>query len=84
MSKRQIVLSDALAEVGETQVASGRYTDYSAATQDATWHFFPGAPSPFEEYGVTPEEVERPAAKDLERIRRARKTGAPLVTSCAW
>jgi hypothetical protein len=76
MSKRQIVLSDAVAQVVETQVASGRYADFSAAVQDATWHFFVGPPTPFEEYGVTPAEIERSALKDLERIRRGRKTGS--------
>jgi hypothetical protein len=75
MSKRQIVLSDAVAELVETQVASGRYTDFSSALQDAAWHFFVGPPSPFEEYGVTPDEVDRSARKDLEHIRQARKTG---------
>ena len=76
MSKRQIVLSDAVNQVVESQVASGRYTDFSAAIQDAAWHFFVGPPSPFEEYGVMPEEVERSAQKDFERIHRARKAGA--------
>ena len=74
MSKRQVVLSDAVAQMVETQVASGRYADFSSALQDAAWHFFVGPPSPFEEYGVTPEEVERSASKDLERIRHARAT----------
>lgn len=76
MSKRQIVLTDAVAQLVETQVASGRYADFSSALQDAAWHFFVGSPSPFEEYGVTPEQVESSARKDLRHIRRARKTGA--------
>ena len=75
MSRRQIVLSDAAAQLVETQVALGRYADFSSALQDAAWHFFVGPPSPFEEYGVTPEEVERSARKDLERVRHARQTG---------
>ncbi|MBI4323823.1 MAG: hypothetical protein HY674_01005 [Chloroflexi bacterium] len=75
MSKRQILLTDTVVEVVEAQVASGRYADFSAAIQDAAWHFFVGPPSPFEEYGVRPAEVERSAQKDLERIRRARNTG---------
>jgi hypothetical protein len=75
MSKRRIVLTDAVAQVVENQVASGRYADFSSALQDAAWHFFIGPPSPFEEYGVTPEEVEHSAQKDLHRIRHARKTG---------
>ena len=75
MSKGQIVLTDAVVQVVETQVASGRYTDFSSALQDAAWHFFVGPPSPFEEYGVTPEQVERAAQKDLDRIRHTRKSG---------
>ena len=76
MSKRQIVLTDAVVQLVETQVARGRYADFSSAIQDAAWNFFVGPPSPFEEYGVTPDEVERSARKDLERIRHARKAGA--------
>ena len=76
MSKRQIVLTNAVAELIETQVASGRYADFSSAIQDAAWHFFVGPPSPFQEYGVTSAEVERSAQKDLARIRRARESGA--------
>ncbi len=34
-----------------------------------------GPPSPFEEYRVTPEEVERAAERDLAAIRRERKAG---------
>jgi hypothetical protein len=75
MNKRQIILSDAVAQVVATQIASGRYANFSSALQDAAWHFFIGPPSPFEEYGVTPEEVENSAQKDLNRIRRARQTG---------
>jgi hypothetical protein len=43
--------------------------------QNAAWHFFVGLPSPFEEYAVTREEVERSAQKDLAEIRRARRAG---------
>lgn len=75
MSKRQIRLSDAVTVVVENQAASGRYADFSSALQDAAWHFFIGPPSPFDEYGLTPEEVEHSARKDLDRIRHARKTG---------
>jgi len=32
-------------------------------------------PSPFKECGVTPEELELSAQKDLDRIGQARKTG---------
>ena len=74
-SKREIVLSQAVTQIVESQVASGRYADFSSAVQDAAWNFFSGMPSPFEEYQVTPQEVERSARKDRERISRARKQG---------
>ena len=76
MSKRQIILTDEVAQLVETQVASDRYADFSSALQDAAWHFFVRPPSPFEEYGVTPKEVASSAQKDLDLIRYARKTGA--------
>jgi hypothetical protein len=59
----------------KAQVKSGRYKDFSAAVQDAAWNYFYGLPSPFEEYGLTPEEVERAAQRDLAAIRRDRKAG---------
>ena len=59
----------------KAQVKSGRYKDFSAALQDAAWNFFYGLPNPFEEYGVTPEEVERKAQRELVAIRRDRKAG---------
>jgi hypothetical protein len=59
----------------KAQVKSGRYKDFSAALQDAAWNYFFGLPNPFEEYDVTPEEVERAAQRDLAAIRRDRKAG---------
>lgn len=59
----------------DAQVKSGRYKDFSAALQDAAWHYFFGAPSPFSDYGVTPSEVDRAAEHELASIRKDRKTG---------
>jgi hypothetical protein len=56
-------------------VKSGRYKDFSAAIQDAAWHYFVRQPSVFEEYGVKSKEVDRAAARDLAAIRRDRKAG---------
>jgi len=70
-----VTLSEPVSELVRTQVTSGRYKDFSAALQDAAWHYFFGPPSPFEEYGVTPEEVERSAQRDLAAIRKDRKAG---------
>ncbi|MDA1272852.1 MAG: transposase [Verrucomicrobia bacterium] len=64
-----------LSEAVGVQVESGRYKDISAALQDAAWHYFFGSPSLFEEYDVTPDQVERTAQRDLEQIRRDRKAG---------
>ena len=57
------------------QVKNGRFKDFSAAVQEAAWNYFFGPPSPFEEYGVTPEEVERAAQRDLAAIRKDRRAG---------
>jgi hypothetical protein len=57
------------------QVRSGRYKDFSAAIQDAAWHYFVEQPSVFAEYGVTAEEVETAAARDVAAVRRDRKAG---------
>jgi len=58
-----------------TQVRNGRYKDFSAAVQDALWNFFVGPPSPFEEYGVTPDEVQRAYLRTVRGIDRERKVG---------
>ena len=75
MNRHNIALSEPVSEMVKAQVKNGRYKDFSAAMQDAAWNFFLGSPSPFEEYGVTPEEVERVAQRDLTAIRRDRKAG---------
>jgi hypothetical protein len=75
MNRHNITLSEPVSEMVKAQVKNGRYKDFSAALQDAAWHYFYGPPSPFEEYGVTPEEVERAAQRDLAAIRRDRKAG---------
>ena len=68
-------LSEPVSEMVKAQVKNGRYKDFSAALQDAAWNYFYGPPRPFAEYGVTPEEVERAAQRDLASIRRDRKAG---------
>jgi len=75
MKRHSVTLSEPLSEMVRSQVKSGRYKDFSADLQDAAWNFFYGLPSPFEEYGVTPEEVEKAAERDLAAIRKDRKAG---------
>lgn len=75
MRRHNITLSEPLSEMVQAQVKSGRYKDFSAAVQDATWNYFFGPQSPFDEYGVTPDEVERSAQRDLIAIRKERKAG---------
>ena len=58
MKRHNVSLSEPVSETVKTQVKSGRYKDFSAAVQDALWNYFLGSPSPFEQYNVTPEEVE--------------------------
>ena len=75
MNRHNITLSEPVSEIVRAQVKNGRYKDFSAAVQDAAWNFFLGSPSPFEEYGVTPEEVERSYRKTMAEIGRERKAG---------
>jgi len=75
MRRHNITLSEPVSETVKSQVKSGRYKDFSAAIQDAVWNFFLGLPSPFEEYGVTPEEVERSYERTVRQIDQERRAG---------
>ena len=75
VNRHNITLSEPVSEIVKAQVKNGRYKDFSAAVQDAAWNFFLGSPSPFEEFGVTPEEVERSYRRTLAEIERERKAG---------
>jgi len=75
MRRHNITLSEPLSEMVRAQVKSGRFKGFSAAVQEATWNYFVGPPGPFDEYGVTPEEVERAAQRDLAAIRKDRTAG---------
>ena len=75
MRRHNITLSEPVSEMVRAQVKTGRYKDFSAALQDAAWNFFFGPPSPCEEYGVTPKQVERAAQRELTAIREDRKAG---------
>jgi len=72
---KHITLTEPVAAIIDSEIANGRYKDVSAALNDAAWHHFIGVPSPFAEYGVTAEEVERSAQRDVERIKADRKAG---------
>jgi len=75
MRSHHVTLSEPLSRIVDTQVKNGRFKDFSAAVQEAVWNFFVGAASPFEEYKVTPEEVESSAERDLASIKKDRKAG---------
>lgn len=75
VKSKHITLADPVADVIQSQIASGRYKDVSAALNDAAWHHFIGADSPFTEYGVTAEQVERAAQRELAAVRKDRKAG---------
>jgi hypothetical protein len=70
-----ITLSEPLSQVVDTQVKNGRFKDFSAAVQEALWNFFVGSQSPFDEYHVTPGEVEQSAQRELAEIKKDRKRG---------
>jgi transcriptional regulator of met regulon len=73
MNRHHITLSAPVSKALRAQVKNGRYKDFSAAIQDAAWHYFVGQPSVFAEYGVKAEEVKTAAARDMAEIRRDRK-----------
>ncbi len=75
MRRHHVTLSEPISELIRTQISAGRFKDFSAALQEAAWNYFVGPPSPFEEYKVTPEEVEASAQKDLAEIRKLRRSG---------
>jgi hypothetical protein len=75
MRRRHVSLSPVVDRAIESQVKLGRYKDFSAAMQDAAWNYFIGPDSPFEEYGVTPDEVERSYRKVMSEIKQERRTG---------
>jgi hypothetical protein len=75
VSSQHITLSEPLIRLLDTQVKTGRFKDASAAVQEAVWSFFVGPVSPFEEYRVTAEEVEKSARRDLAAIKSDRKAG---------
>ncbi len=75
MTRKHISLSPALDRTIQAQVELGRYKDFSAALQDAAWNYFIGAGSPFEEYGVTSDQVERKFQQVSREIERERKAG---------
>ncbi len=75
MNSQRVTISEPLIRLVDTQVKTGRFKDASAAVQEAVWSFFVGSASPFEEYRVTPEEVEMSAKRDLAAIRSNRKAG---------
>ena len=75
VKRHNITLSEPVSEIVTTQVKNGRYKDFSAALQDAAWNFFVGPPSPFTEYGVSPEEVEEAAQRTLKEIGVEKKAG---------
>jgi len=75
MTAKHITLTEPVADIIQAEISAGRYKDVSSALNDAAWNYFIGAPSPFTEYGVTPEQVEKSAEADLLAIKKDRKTG---------
>jgi hypothetical protein len=74
MRSHHVTLTEPVSEMIESQIVSGRFKDFSAAMQEAAWNYFFGK-SPFEEYGITPETVERRYKKDLAETKRLKKAG---------
>lgn len=74
MRSHHVTLTEPVSTVIESQIASGRFKDFSAAIQEAAWNYFFRS-DPFEEYGVTRAEVERRYRKDAAETRKLKKAG---------
>ena len=75
MRRHNITLSEPLSDQIQTHVRKGRFKDFSAALQEAAWKYFCEPGSIFDEYGVTPQEVDRAYERTLKEIHRATRTG---------
>ena len=75
MTAKHITLTDPVADIIQAEISAGRYKDISSALNDAAWNYFIGVPSPFSEYGVTPEQVEKSAVADLLAVKKDREQG---------
>ena len=72
MRSHHVTLTEPVSKMIKSQIASGRFKDFSAAMQEAAWNYFC---SPFDEYGVTPEQVENRYRRDIAETRRLKKAG---------
>jgi hypothetical protein len=75
MIAKHITLTAPVAEIIKAEISGGRYKDVSAALNDAAWNYFIGSPSPFSEYGVTPEQVEKSYQSDVDAIKADKADG---------
>ena len=73
MRRHNITLSEPLSDKIKAQVKKGRFKDFSAALQEAAWRYF--GETIYNEYGVTPAEVERAYERTLKEIDKASKAG---------
>ena len=75
MRRHNITLSEPVSDQIQAHVKKGRFKDFSAALQEAAWKYFCEPASIFDEYGVTPQEVDRAYDRTLKEIDRASRTG---------
>jgi hypothetical protein len=75
MKNHHVTLTGPVSEIIESQVASGRFKDFSAALQEAAWNYFCEQQNIFAEYGVTAEQVEKSYQKSRAETTRLKKAG---------
>ncbi len=75
MKSHHVTLTEPVTELVKSQIASGRFKDFSAAMQEAAWNYFCGTNDALAEYGVTAEQVERRYQKDIRETRTLKKAG---------
>lgn len=75
MKRHHLTLSPQVSELVQTQIASGRFKDFSAAVNEIVWSALAGAVSVYQEYGVTAEEVAAAAKRVKSEIAAERRQG---------
>ncbi len=75
MKSHHVTLTEPVSALIESQIASGRFKDFSAAMQEAAWNYFCETNDALAEYGVNATQVERRYQKDIQETRRLKKAG---------
>ncbi len=75
MKRHSITLTEEVSNLVAAQISTGRFKDFSAAVNALLYGALAGTDALWAEYGISPEEVERSAARTRRAIRAERRRG---------